>query len=434
MMKRKKTATMRSSTALEIGPPRSTAELRSFCEVFREALWPPSVPNVDLDLWAKKEGKENIRIARKNGAIVGGYSVQKMGQWFGGRSVPMGGVRAVCVAAEHRAGGVGTQLMRHCVEQIHRDGLPIATLYPATQEVYRRVGYEKAGAYRKYRVLTKLIDVRDRTLSVRRVEKSDHAIVHELYAQRARGTAGNADRSPWLWGRMLTPAPWMSPVVAFLVERSELAEGYVVWTLKQGASFHDNEIDVSDIVALTPGAGRRIWSLLADHRSISKGVSWTGPPNDPLLYLLDEQVFEITEARDWMVRIVDVASALKARGYAPGVLAEVVLNVRDDVLPHNNGRFLLRVESGEARVIKAEKAGRANARRSNDRRQVHELSLDIRGLAALYTGHLSAHELLPTGYIDAPEKSGTSLDAFDSALRCASAIFAGPAPWMPEIF
>ena len=48
----------------------------------------------------------------------------------------------------------------------------------------------------------------------------------------------------------------------------------------------------------------------------------------------------------------------------------------------------------------------------------------IRGLAALYTGHLSAFQLQLMGRLDGPE----------SDLDQATAIFAGPAPWMSDRF
>jgi predicted acetyltransferase len=50
--------------------------------------------------------------------------------------------------------------------------------------------------------------------------------------------------------------------------------------------------------------------------------------------------------------------------------------------------------------------------------------MDIRGLAPLYTGHLSAEQLALTGLLEGPSE----------ALAAASAVFAGPAPGMGERF
>ena len=84
-------------------------------------------------------------------------------------------------------------------------------------------------------------------------------------------------------------------------------------------------------------------------------------------------------------------------------------DVSDDVLPANNRRFTMEVSGGAARV---RKGGRG------------DLKIDVRGLAPLYSGHLSVRELQSTGYVNGSE----------DALAAAGAIFAGPAPWMPDIF
>ncbi len=92
-------------------------------------------------------GKENLRIARRRGEIAGVLGLIKMGQWFGGRSVPMTGITCVAVAPEHRSAGVATRLVVEALEEIHREGVPISVLYPAPQPVYRRAGSEQAGCY-----------------------------------------------------------------------------------------------------------------------------------------------------------------------------------------------------------------------------------------------------------------------------------------------
>jgi len=42
--------------------------------------------------WITSLGKQNIIIARKNRKIVGGLTLIRMGQWFGGSVVPVNGI------------------------------------------------------------------------------------------------------------------------------------------------------------------------------------------------------------------------------------------------------------------------------------------------------------------------------------------------------
>lgn len=52
------------------------------------------------------------------------------------------------------------------------------------------------------------------------------------------------------------------------------------------------------------------------------------------------------------------------------------------------------------------------------------LKLDARALAALYTGYLTAQELVAAGMLQAPPE----------ALAAAGLVFAGPRPWLPDMF
>lgn len=397
---------MTDTNNIEVGRPANDAELKDFLRIVSQALF---FPNANLNEWVRREGKENIRVARRRGRVVGGLIVQKMGQWFGGTSVPMTAVRVVGVAPEHRGGGVASRLMRAALVEMHGDRVSLSTLFPATQPVYRRVGYEQAGVRLRYRMPAGVIDLHDRSLSVRPMELGDDHDVHRLYAERASRTAGNLDRNRWAWQRLLDPPPWQTPIHGYLVQRESIAEGYILFSQKPGQPLHKNVIEVADLVAGTADAARQLLTFLADHRSMAEWIHWCGPPVDPLGFTLAEQQTTITERIDWMLRIVDVCGALESRGYPAAIQAELHLEVADDVLAHNHRRFILEVADGAGRV---REGGRG------------DLHTDIRGLAAMYTGHLSAIDLKTTGYVEGP----------DNVLAMAAYIFAGPAPWMPDLF
>lgn len=79
-----------------------------------------------------------------------------------------------------------------------------------------------------------------------------------------------------------------------------------------------------------------------------------------------------------MLRLLDVRRALESRGYPEAVSARLELEVQDDCIPENSGRFVLDVSGGKAEV-RTGGSGR--------------LRLHVRGLAALYTGFLSHVDL-----------------------------------------
>src|SRR5262249_25447711 len=101
--------------------------------------------------------------------------------------------------------------------------------------------------------------------------------------------------------------------------------------------------------------------------------------------------------------------ALTERGYIEGVTDELHLDVRDDLIPENQGRFVLSIAGGKGKVKRGGKG---------------RLRLDVRGLAPLYTGHMHPASLAVAGL----------LTGHADEIRKAATIFSSPAPWMPDYF
>jgi predicted acetyltransferase len=162
-------------------------------------------------------------------------------------------------------------------------------------------------------------------------------------------------------------------------------------------------------VALTPAAGRRLLDFLGEHRSVGRDVVWHGGPSEALLLLLREQTYQVKHSFHWMIRLLDVPAALTARGYPEGVSGALHLDVADDFFPENQGRFVLEVDAGGARV---RQGGEGRVR------------LDVRALTSLYSGMYSPAALRAVGRLESDEASA----------RLATALFAGPPPAMPDMF
>jgi predicted acetyltransferase len=294
-------------------------------------------------------------------------------------------------------------MLQQSLEELHRQGVPLATLYPATTAFYRRTGFERAAQRLLYDIPLAAIGVRDYTLEAVPAGPDEYAAIKQLYAQQAARTTAFIDRPEFYWNNILDSKD--TRTYKFIVQRDGVPEGYVVFS---HASWGES-LRVSDIVALTPAAGRRLLTLLADHRSIIETVRLPGGPNDTLLFLLAEQKHKVGWSLDLMLRIIDVAGALSARGYPAGVSAELQLDVGDELLPWNNGRFVLTVADRQARV----RSGGSG-----------QFSLHARDLATLYSGYMTPQELL----------AASSLAASEADLATAAQIFAGPRPWTPDMF
>jgi predicted acetyltransferase len=153
----------------------------------------------------------------------------------------------------------------------------------------------------------------------------------------------------------------------------------------------------------------RMQALLAGQGTMADRIMWHGPPGDILAYLLTEQRAKIIRALDWMLRVIDVPAGLTARGYPIGLTVELHLDIVDPVLPWNHGRWVLHVVNGQAEV---EPGGAGSLR------------LDVRDLAALYTGHLLPSTLARVG----------SLEGSAADLAKAQLLFSSDRPALRDIF
>lgn len=394
------------SGQFEYGTAADEAERAALGEILRRTFhFPPErVPR-----YFEVAGHENLRVVRKGGLVVGGLVIIPMGQFFGGRAVRMAGIAAVGIDPQARGLGAASALMRGAVAEMHSRRCPISSLYPATQPLYRRVGYEQAGTYYRCTLPTGSIDSRRRDLAIRPITAADESAVQQCYLARARRSTGHLDRTEYVWSRVRNHRG--TEASAFLVEGAGGVEG-CVRVVQQDSPTRPYNLYCTDLVALSQAAAERLLAFFADHRSMAGEVIWHGHPSDAIHLSLREQSIHDEVKDQWMLRLLDAAAAIEARGYPPGVAIEAHLDLYgDDVLGHvNNGRLLVSV--GE---------GRGEARRREGRGDVR---VHIRGLAAIYSGFISPWQARAAGW----------LEGDDEALDGLAAAFAGPAPWLADHF
>ncbi|ATB28068.1 GNAT family N-acetyltransferase [Melittangium boletus] len=392
-----------SATLPLFGPPQGERELAQTVDIIAQAF---AMPPEEVRQRIVLEGSET-RVLRAGDGVTATAALIPMGQWFGGRRVPTAGISAVGVAPIHRGQGAGTRLMEEMLRLARARGFLLATLYPSSQRLYRRVGFEQAGARVEHRVRMSGIEVQERSLALRPVEASDLPAIHDVYGRHARLQQGWLDRGPYVWTRVTHPRTELA--YGYLVEGSAGVEGYLYLTRRALPASYRQELNLTDLIALTPAAARRLLGFLGEHRALTTEVLWRSGPADPLLFLLNEQTYESRFLDRWMLRVLDVPAALQARGYPEGSSGALHLEVEDEFFPENRGRFVLEVSEGEAEV-----------REGGD----GDLKLHARALAPLYSGFLAPSALQLAGALTAGEET----------LRTATALFSGPPPAMPDIF
>jgi predicted acetyltransferase len=342
--------------------------------------------------------------------LVGSALYHDLRQWWHGRSVPMAGVAGVQVAPEYRGQGVGRAVMTALARLMIERGYPLSVLYPATMTIYRSLGWEVAGhrheAVLPARALSAMatpdpkvpknatpdpkvpknatpdpkIPKNAKTAAVRRPGPDDAAEVIEAIG---RAHAGARDCGPITWDET-TMRRWLtrpgryadSDRYAYLAQ-----DGFLSYRWRRG----NDEIFVDRVVAASAATTRALWAVAASNSSVAEIVRAQVGPSDPFWWMLREQDANIAERESWMLRLLDAPAAIAARGFPAADLA-VPLQITDDLLAANSGRWELTVRAGAGRLSRyrtepvTPPAGPASPGGQTP------LALSARGLAALYAG------------------------------------------------
>src|SRR5262245_22663639 len=385
--------------------PLEEGDLDQMWELSREAFHSDPAQVERWKQWERTLGLERGEGLLLDGRLAAIASVLPYAQWFGGRSVPMGGVRAVMVRTELRGRGHATRVLRACLEAMHRRGEALSVLYPAVTRPYRNLGWETAGTVVFRQVTPRVLaTIPPGDLDVRRAAPADRRAVRAIYDRVARDTNGWLDRSDGRWQWVLDRADDHLFVAG--------DDGYVLYRVvdKPPAGPEGFRVLVLDLVATTADAWRSLWAMLALASSVVPMVFLRSGPVEPLMHAIDTLDVTVTRERPWMLRLVDAPAAIAARGYADDVRVEVPLEITDAACPWNVGRHTLVVERGAGWL---ERGGSGAVR------------LGIGALAALYSGWATTAQLARTGLLDpGGEAHRAGLDR----------AFAGPVPWLLDEF
>lgn len=365
-----------------------------------------------IDDWFERIGMVNFRTLWEGDRdrLAASLHVVPMGHYFGGRSVPCAGVAAVAVPPESRGRGAGKRLMGELIRELASNQVALSSLYPAILPVYRAAGYELAGGIWDIEVpLTALRSVS----SSRDVEPlgprgaSPSAEVRECYARFAASRPGRLDRGSYIWDRV--NAPRAATATGFGVrDDGGVLRGYM-YLMKVPGKGPRADVVLSDLVSEDGPSARALLATLGGMASTGDLARWAGGPQETVLMHLRDPSYKVTLRDYWMLRLADVRAAFGQRGYPEHLRGTLELDLDDELVASNSGRFVLEVADGRGELT----PGGGGA-----------LRMHVRTAASLYSGFLPASHALAQGLV-----CGSA-----DAARFADQLFAGPAPCMSDHF
>ena len=428
--------------------PITPDEFDAFCEVPVQAF-NDGEPPAELNELERLVFEFDRSIAAFDGdAIVGTTAAYSFQLTVPGGITGTGGVTFVSVLPSHRRRGILSAMMRHQLADIAARGEAVAALYASEAGIYGRYGYGSASGQ-----LSLTIRRGEGTLSpavvsgtgaggtgaggtgaggrrhrprpaaaVGRAPRELRAELAKVYDAAVPHRPGMMARDERWWQAILADPEFhrrgMSAQKCLLAGDDAGPRGYALYRTKpdwddDGLPY--GRLSVRELIATDTGAAAALWADLLTRDLIGEVVAGHRPVNDPLLDMLADR----RRARPYLtdglwVRLTDVAAALRQRRYS--CPADLVIEVADDLLPANAGRWRLRCPGpADGGTPSCERTG-APA----------DIVLPVAALGAGYLGGTRLGALAAAGLVT-ERKDG-------AVARLSAAMYSDPAPWCPSMF
>ncbi|VTR77135.1 GNAT family N-acetyltransferase [Cellulomonas hominis] len=347
-----------------------------------------------------------------------------------GGEVPCAGLTWVGVRPDHRRRRLLATMIRAHVERSLARGEPVSALFAAEPGIYGRFGYGSASDHLRLTVprgaaLRDVPGSQDLTVRFTTLDPAAHeGLVDAVHVAAGAGRPGWLPRGSDLLRRLAVadPPAWRrggEPARLVTVHDAAgepRAYALVRRTQTWGDGGPEYPVQIRSSAAVDAPAAHRLWSFLLDLDLTATVTTGILAVDDPLLALLVDTRKPVPKVSDnlW-VRLLDVPAALAARRYAAPV--DVVLGVRDPLLPGNTGAWRLTTGDAGAEGTYAARAEPATG--------ATDLELDVRELGAAYLGGRSLAALAGAGLVTGGAES----------LHRASTAFGWPvAPVCPWVF
>jgi len=364
-------------------------------------------------------------------AIVGTTAAYSFQLTVPGGITAAGGVTFVSVLPSHRRRGILSAMMRHQLADIAARGEAIAALYASEAGIYGRYGYGSASGQLRLTIRRGDGALRPATagpgpghgpVQLRGAEPSELrtelAKVYDSVVPRRPGMIARDER--W-WQAILDDPEFvrrgMSPQKCLLAGDASGPRGYALYRTRpdwdeDGLPY--GGLSVRELVATDAAATAALWADLLTRDLIGEVVARNRPVDDPLLDLLADRRRARAYLTDGLwIRLIDVGAALRQRRYSS--VADVVIEVTDELLPANAGRWRLQCPGPGGGAASCERTTAAA-----------DVVLPVAALGAGYLGGTRLGALAAAGLVS-ERKDGT-------LARLSAAMYSDPAPWCPSTF
>ena len=304
-----------------------------------------------------------------------------------GASAVIAGVANIAVQPTHTRRGLMTRMMHHQIKDIHERGEPLAALFARESLIYRRFGYGIGSLHeqwmidRQYNGYARPYENRGRIVFVDPADITKE--FPEVFRRSTTDRPGVFQKSLFQWERdsqaLEHSQGGQGGLFYAAYEDDGRVDGYATYRIT------GTTLVVNELMAATKEANTALWRFCFDVDLISCTEALKRPVDDPLPWMLADPRRLQRSTRDGMwLRLIDVSASLKLRSYMES--DRLVLEVRDELCPWNEGRFELEGSSEGATCRTSSSSP--------------DLVLGVSDLASMYLGAVSFSTLSHAGLVD----------------------------------
>jgi predicted acetyltransferase len=362
---------------------------------------------------ARERHRETLRGCRRVGAYDGTRLVGVLAAHAFSMAVPGGelgcaGVTFVCVAPTHRRQGVLTGMIGELYRGCPEAGQPLAALWTEDAAIYGRFGFGPATHAVNVEIDAEhpvQLRIEPDPRPLRLVPPAEAPALLGPYFERTRADrAGRVARSTDRWADV-----WLADVAedddelspSRIVALGDPLAGYAIYRTKSGDDSGFARVD--ELEADTPAVAAALWRYLVSIDRVGRLRAWGRPLDDPILHFATDRDHVRTPSLFpalWL-RLTDVRAALLGRTWAADL--DLVLDVRDPLVPGNAGRHRLSATGGSCAYEPTTDAP--------------DLAIDVADLAACYLGDSQVRRMVRAGV--AVEHTPGAAATLDAALATA---------------
>jgi predicted acetyltransferase len=293
-------------------------------------------------------GRQTLGLFDADGGLVAKAVDRAQGQWFGGRVVPTSGIAGVVVVPELRSRGLLRQLLPTLLRHARERGAVTSTLFPSTPFPYRRLGWDEVGALTYFALPTGSLAVAKASpeVTLRPATEHDEPAIRRLYTEVARAGNGLMDREGPLFKG--------SPVGHFdgltlAVDPDGAPIGYASWN--RGPRYDESaKVTVYDLIGTTRAATDTLLAMLGTWASVAPTTVLRLSTSDPVWLSINPAAARVDSRQPWMLRVVDAAGAVAARGWPEHLDAQIDVHLTDAECPWNEGPHRLVLAGGQGKL------------------------------------------------------------------------------------